>query len=302
MCLLVQQSSSVRFSDDFLNSVFSANRDGLGVMYAESGALVVEKVLPATAEAFIAFYRTHVEGRDCIWHARMQTHGDIDLDNCHPYAVTRRIALAHNGILSSGNSWDASKSDTWHFIRHVIEPALAYDEGRLLDPTWQSFIGSIIGPGNKFGLMTAAGDAVIINRQSGVDYQGAWLSNTYAWDSRRLMPAVRSTRVWSHYWDQDEPVIARPADPSGGESITKIIRAARNCYVRGTLTQWVIDAPAKAARLINALEDDDQGSAGLCAWTDPALAAEHVASWFDLDLDHLTLERDDRPSWRIALD
>jgi predicted glutamine amidotransferase len=175
MCLLVHQPSSTTFSDEFLADVYSGNRDGIGVMYSSGGQLVVVKALPASVDQFIAFYREHIEGRESVWHARMQTHGDIDLENCHPYGVTSRVALAHNGILSTGNAWDKSKSDTWHFIRNVIRPAVEADESIVLDPTWQSFIGSLIGSANKFGMMTASGSAVIINRAAGVEFRGAWL-------------------------------------------------------------------------------------------------------------------------------
>jgi len=39
---------------------------------------------------------------ECIIHYRMKTHGDIDMDNCHPSRVTDDIWMAHNGILSMG--------------------------------------------------------------------------------------------------------------------------------------------------------------------------------------------------------
>lgn len=88
MCLLVHQPKTTKFSDEFLADVFSSNRDGFGVMYAEAGRLQVARFLLETADEFIAVYRAHADGRECIWHARMQTHGVIDLGNCHPYSVT----------------------------------------------------------------------------------------------------------------------------------------------------------------------------------------------------------------------
>jgi len=291
MCLLVHQPASTTFSDDFLADVYSSNRDGIGAMYASGGQLVVVKSLPESADQFIAFYREHIEGRESVWHARMQTHGDIDLENCHPYPVTARVALAHNGILSTGNSWDQSRSDTWHFIKNIIRPAVEGDESIVFDPTWQSFIGGVIGGSNKFGLMTASGAAVIINRAAGVEFRGAWLSNTYAWSahkhglgSRAIASRYSGGRVWGGYgWDEydDALPVSSSAVRSSGESLVRITRAARNSYIRGTLSQWVLDAPAKAAALVNAIEDDATGASGELAWKDPEIVVDAIADWFE---------------------
>lgn len=183
MCLLVNQPLNAHFSDQFLEDVFFKNSDGLGVMFAQDNKVHVYKCLPSNADDFIDFYRKHAEGRHCVWHARMQTHGDIDMENCHPYRVTDEIWMAHNGILSSSNNNDKAKSDTWHFIRNVLRPALSHNPDLMLDPSWQSFIGELIGSSNKFGFVRNDGEIVVINRSSGVEFSGAWLSNTYAWPS-----------------------------------------------------------------------------------------------------------------------
>ena len=203
MCLLVNQPKTTNFTDEFLKDVYSKNSDGLGVMYAEDGKLHVYKCLPANAQDFVDFYRKHAEGRDCVWHARMQTHGDIDMDNCHPYQVTEDICLAHNGILSTGNSWDKKKSDTWHFIRNVLKPALTHNPDLILDPAYQSFLGDMIGRSTKFGLVRADGKIVIINEQSGVNFVGAWLSNTYAWSTTKFGFRSQTTYGYGGYFGDE---------------------------------------------------------------------------------------------------
>ena len=186
MCLLVKQPASTAFTKDFIEDVYRKNSDGFGVMYAEDGKLHVYKCLPASAEDMYNFYATHAEGRDCIWHARMQTHGDIDLDNCHPYKVTDSIYMAHNGVLASGNDADRTKSDTGHFIKNIIRPALQADPDLLLDENWIDFIGGLIGRSNKFGFVRADGVMAVVNEDAGVEFVGAWLSNTYAWSTTKF--------------------------------------------------------------------------------------------------------------------
>lgn len=200
MCLLVNQPLNTHFTDQFLEDVFFKNSDGLGVMFAQDNKVHVYKCLPSNADDFIDFYRKHAEGRHCVWHARMQTHGDIDMENCHPYRVTDEIWMAHNGILSSGNANDKTKSDTWHFIRNVLRPALTHNPDLMLDPGWQEFIGDLIGGSNKFGFVRNDGQIVVINRSAGVEFNGAWLSNTYAWPANKYGVGFNgSVNHWGSY-------------------------------------------------------------------------------------------------------
>lgn len=199
MCLLTQQTSASKFSDEFLADVYNKNQDGLGIMYGDGEKIHVFKCLPANAQEFIDFYRAHADGKDCVWHARMQTHGDIDFDNCHPYKVTDDIWLAHNGILSTGNDWDKSKSDTWHFIDKFLRPALSANTDLIEDDNWINFVGELIGRQNKFGIVRSDGYTAIVNAHAGVNYNEAWLSNTYAWSYYKFTNKGVAASNSTHY-------------------------------------------------------------------------------------------------------
>lgn len=314
MCLLVKQPKATSFTDDFLADVYSKNKDGLGIMYAESGELHVYKTLPANAQDFIDFYRAHADGRDCVWHARMQTHGDIDMDNCHPYMVTDDIWMAHNGVLSTGNDNDRSRSDTWHFIRNFLAPSLKADPDLMLDKDWQAFVGDMIGRSNKFGFVRSDGEIVIINQKAGVEFVGAWLSNTYAWSTTKFgfhTPSYQSPgygsfdyqagREWwagqTSYYDDDNWTYNRSLTKSSTTAkeekkeeetgfveptesqLRKIVRAASNSWSRNGLAgieQWVKDAPHKAAHLLGMYYSDVDELYAL-AYDDP----EEAAVWID---------------------
>lgn len=190
MCLLITQSKfSPALSDEWLADFYEHNQDGVGVMYSESDTLIIEKALPASADAFVKFYRKHIQGRDCAFHLRMKTHGAIDLTNCHPYEVLNRkdhgldLWLMHNGILATGNAADVSKSDTWHYIRSYLRPMLAENPEFFVHPSFAEIVGKHIGVGNKFVLMDHRGRMVTINRGEGVYWAGLWLSNEYAWSA-----------------------------------------------------------------------------------------------------------------------
>ena len=192
MCLLITQSTqSARLSDEWLEDFYDYNSDGVGVMYANNDQLVIEKVLPKNAHQFVAFYREHIEGKNCAFHLRMRTHGAIDLDNCHPYEVLNRaehgldLWLMHNGVLSTGNARDLTKSDTWHYIRDFLRPMLAHNPDYAFSESFAQIVGTHIGASNKFVLMDNQGRMTTINRDSGVFWAGLWLSNTYAWSASK---------------------------------------------------------------------------------------------------------------------
>lgn len=212
MCLIVHQPKEFIMSDELLSDIYRRNSDGLGLMYAQDGELVVRKFLPKSAAEFVQAYREHGEGRELVLHARMTTHGETDMENCHPYQVTPGVALMHNGVLSMGNVWDKTKSDTWHFVQRVIAPAVAYDPALILDPSWQGYMSAIIGSGNRFALMDRHGQVVIINRAQGVEFMGCWFSNTYAWPCRDYgletpgyYPTSRSYASSVYDWESGQP-------------------------------------------------------------------------------------------------
>jgi hypothetical protein len=192
MCLLLTQSkSSPILSDQWLSDFYSYNQDGVGVMFAHHGELIIKKIIPNTAQEFIDFYRENIAGRDCAFHLRMRTHGDIDLLNCHPYEILNRsehgldLWLMHNGVLATGNRADITKSDTWHYIQDYLKPMLASNPDFAFHPSFKALIEDHIGGSNKFVIMDNEGRQTVINQSSGVYWGGLWLSNTYAWTSSK---------------------------------------------------------------------------------------------------------------------
>lgn len=180
MCLLVHHKPDTEFTLEHLRDFFNKNSDGFGALVNQGGGVKVIKTV-GNLDEIHELYNNEIKGHEAVIHFRMKTHGDIDLFNCHPYQVTQDLWMAHNGILSTGNTADISKSDTWHYIENYLKPLLARDPQLIHEPAFQKLIESHIGYTNKFGFMDGSGKVIIINRQAGVEHFGAWLSNTYAW-------------------------------------------------------------------------------------------------------------------------
>jgi len=182
MCILIHQPKDYCFTAEHLADFYSKNPDGFGaiVNHNDERGVVVYKIVGSLKDIEDLYFKS-VACYESVIHFRMKTHGDIDLDNCHPYIVTDNLWMAHNGILSSGNDKDRSKSDTWHYIKDFIRPMLEQTPDALDNPYIRGYIGAHIGASNKFGFMSNEGKVYIINKHSGVEYDGVWYSNTYAW-------------------------------------------------------------------------------------------------------------------------
>jgi hypothetical protein len=180
MCILIHHPVGSVLTDAHFEDFYISNPDGFGAIVNNAhGVQVIKHV--GTLEEVQKLYRDHVMGYDAVIHMRWRTHGDINLDNCHPYEVVPGIWMSHNGVLSTGNAADATRSDTWHYIQNYLRPLLLENPSLIHVPAFQAYIGSHIGYSNKFGFMTEDGRSIIVNRSSGIEHDGVWFSNTYAW-------------------------------------------------------------------------------------------------------------------------
>lgn len=196
MCLLiVGKSASIRNqllgTSLLIENIYGKNSDGLGIMYADDGQLVVRKGLPASAAGARELIESlPTDDRDVALHWRWRTHGNIDLDNCHPYDVSDTTSLMHNGILTTGNAADESKSDTFHFINDYLA---GLPDDVLHKESFVEMLGDFIG-NNKFAIMSADGRLTIVNKDQGLSHDGVWYSNTYAWSPGLLIPNYWTNR------------------------------------------------------------------------------------------------------------
>lgn len=196
MCLLITGTSkqiraTLLDTPGLLDDIFLSNADGVGAMYVTAkGALRTPKTLPKNlgqAHAFIA--QLPQDNRNIAIHWRMKTHGAINLLNCHPYdVIPGQMALMHNGILSQGNRADVTKSDTWHYINDVVRPMMEAAPALMTNQAWLNLIEADITNSNRFAIMNSAGELVVLNKETGIEHDGMWFSNTYAWSPELLIP------------------------------------------------------------------------------------------------------------------
>jgi hypothetical protein len=110
--------------------------------------------------------------------------------------------MVHNGVLANfGNS---VVSDTAEFVERILRPLLTDFPHAFGNPTFTRILESMIGRDNKMILLRSDGAIWSLNRAEGLEYNGVWLSNTYAW-RRTVTRSVVSTsakqsakRLWDN--------------------------------------------------------------------------------------------------------
>lgn len=199
MCLIItgpahHVRSTLLTTPGLTESIYDYNADGIGFMYATANdKLRTRKFLPNTIKEFDdAIRRLPTDNRTIAVHARYKTHGTINMDNVHPYPVIEgRIAMMHNGVLAHGNSADRTKSDTWHYIENHVRPLLEVYPDAYKNEGVMSIIENDIGTGNRFVFMNDKGEMEIYNAHTGIEHNGLWFSNTYAWEPWLLIPTYK---------------------------------------------------------------------------------------------------------------
>lgn len=183
---------------DVLESIYGYNSDGFGAMWANRDGLKIVKIVPRTIEDVRSVIRSLPDDdRNVACHARLTTHGDTNLDNCHPYTVAPgKVAMMHNGILHTGNAADTKRSDTWHFIQEYLADAVTKAPDVVHSESFLTLVGDFIKQ-NRFVFMDDQGRLSHVNKDQGVEHDGIWFANTYAWDPETFIPTYKATR---HYY------------------------------------------------------------------------------------------------------
>lgn len=209
MCVIAVKPKGTIISKDTLNRCFDANPDGAGFVIRQKSSLITEKGF-FTFDAFWDAYERYAR-EVAVIHFRIKTHGNKDADMCHPFRITDKLYVAHNGIIDISTESDRSKSDTWHFTELVLKPELVPDPAALYRPSFQFLLGSTIGH-SKLAFIDSCGKTVIINKDKGTMEGDVWYSNT-SYKSTRTVSRSRSSTVAYGAWADDDDV---EWDYSGG--------------------------------------------------------------------------------------
>jgi hypothetical protein len=181
MCLLTFMPPNIDMDYERAKTAAKANPDGFGFAIHAGVAIIKDHDMN--------FDRLWLRWSDmrktyrgpALFHFRIATHGNTDLNNCHPFDIDNnpRSVLAHNGMLPLTMPVDEHRSDTRLFAEIVLPHVggvKALDDKEFFDDVgrWAS--------GNKIVILTVEEnterDWYIVNENLGHWDAGVWWSNS----------------------------------------------------------------------------------------------------------------------------
>lgn len=270
MCILITTTASnlrrVFFETaGLIDSIYERNSDGLGLMFmSDDGVPTALKHLPANlADAHKwLFDNVPTDERPIAMHARFATHGHVDLHNCHPYPLDGGW-LMHNGVLSISTKADESRSDTYHYATSFLE---GQADNIFASAAGRRLLGDHIGSSNKFAYLATDGQIHVVNRSAGVEYEGMWFSNTYAWDVGLLDTTWYRHSSYTSYTSGD------PRRAKASKSTKRGVLDADDVRYLGHLHEDAVPEHGWQPSVEN--WTDESGSCAWLLWHDSDLLAE----------------------------
>lgn len=181
MCVIIEKPPGRAVAPWLLRRCLEHNPDGWGLMWAEAGQVAVRKGFGL--EALLAALAGREE-RALALHLRRRTHGEVRLEQCHPFPVLTSerdgidLWMMHNGVIAIDRP-RADRSDSWHFARHFLQPCLRRNPALRHEPAFQELLRQAVGA-SRLLLLDGKGRFDWVNRALGREVAGCWLSSDRA--------------------------------------------------------------------------------------------------------------------------
>ena len=112
MCVIIYKKPTIELTLNTLNLAITQNPDGLGVAYRKNDQWQIVKYMYPT-EKQLKTLVDDLRGLEAVIHCRIATSGGINIRNCQPiFFNNNHCVLFHNGVISSLNGINKTKSDT----------------------------------------------------------------------------------------------------------------------------------------------------------------------------------------------
>jgi len=201
MCIAISKPAETKPDWVAYEQGFRRNPDGWGFAVPQTGRVLIRKDVTSFDEFRRAFEPFADE--PALVHFRIKTHGDISKRMCHPFRISEKMAMIHNGMLDIECNLNAQKSDTWHFVKQVLRPMAVSDPRFCFNQGTQFLSEQFIGY-NKCVFMTHDGEFCHWNKSAGtVAADGHWYSNNtyekpkpFKWPDHGYS-SKRSARLWA---------------------------------------------------------------------------------------------------------
>jgi len=197
MCIAIVNTKTLLPLETFTTS-FKNNKDGIGFAFTDGEQVRTVRTLDQPEKLWERYAKEReTNPHPMLVHSRISTHGVKDLGNVHPFKITPRLALIHNGIVSAP-TYRKHRSDTWHLVdllRRLRDPEDTVTAGSELHQWLTEFAGYT----SKFALLHSDGRTAIINESKGNWEGDTWYSNATYKESCTVID--RGGFTYRSYWD-----------------------------------------------------------------------------------------------------
>lgn len=203
MCIAIFKPQGKIVTKTALHRSFTVNGDGAGYVFADKGKLIIKK-------GFFRFKDFWREFRNdmgkygnptTLIHFRIATHGRIDADNCHPFAVGKNFAFIHNGVIDCAMP-EKEMSDTFNFGKFILSPLVKEFGAKIFE---SSAMGDLLGMSigySKLAIIDRFGEVTLVNSEMGVWDAGVWYSNE-SYQPKTVKKYYGTTRGSSGGWGDE---------------------------------------------------------------------------------------------------
>ena len=140
MCIIAVKWADVSAPKDVLATCFENNPDGAGYMWEDGGKVHVRKGFFDFEELWKDYEPRNLLNRNVVFHFRIASSGNVDVNNCHPFPVTPDVkkylkyrtlesgvpCLCHNGVISELSFAGSKYSDTVLFTEKLSKAKDCY--------------------------------------------------------------------------------------------------------------------------------------------------------------------------------
>ena len=178
MCIIILNKSEKVSKSNFQNSLES-NSDGFGMAYATKyGKIEIFKSMSLNSKSLYSKYVKALEDRnrvgDILLHFRISTCGGVNLENTHPFHLSKDLIFCHNGVIQGYGT--KKENDTRHFGREILSHISEND--LYFNQSIQKLVENRIGH-SKLVFLNSLGESKIYGENLGLwESDGNWYSNT----------------------------------------------------------------------------------------------------------------------------
>lgn len=145
MCIIAIKKKNVKFPEvSTIKTMCDNNPDGFAIVYHITGKGVFSMRSLNSDDVYKTYrnlLRYSYRKVSFFMHARIKTHGTININNCHGWRSDEcKSHFAHNGILKIDNRDDMTDSET--FLRDIFTPAFVYGGWKAAERTITACIGT----------------------------------------------------------------------------------------------------------------------------------------------------------------